>query len=276
MIIASIAVILAMITIISVNVFNSPGPVTGFANTVTRPVRALASTVASIFENIYASINRYDDLMAEYEILTKTLAEYEQNYRQSAELAEENTRLRLLNDFRERHSGYAHEMATLQSWGSGNWFSSFTINKGYANSNVAKGYGVATEEGVLLGQVIEVSATTSIVITVLDTRFSAAAFVGGEGSGDSSGTATVKGDFSYMHNGLLIIDHIDDDISILPNAIVSTSGYGGVFPTGLVVGRVVNVYTHSNGIGRYATVKPLREIDTISEVFIITDFENPE
>ena len=45
-IIASVSLLIALITLISVNVFSSAGPVTGFANTVTRPVRTLASSVA--------------------------------------------------------------------------------------------------------------------------------------------------------------------------------------------------------------------------------------
>jgi rod shape-determining protein MreC len=217
--------------------------------------------------------------MAEYEELLQRLTQYQLDFHESAELAEENQRLRELLVFRERHAGYAHEMASLTGWGSSNWDSTFTINLGYANSNIEQGFGVATEYGVLIGQVTTVGAISSTVMTVLDTRFSAAAFVGGDGTsegGDSGGRATVKGDFSYMRSGLLILDHIDDDISILPGAYVTTSGRGGVFPAGLVVGEVEHVYVHASGIGRFATVKPLREIETISTVFVITDFHVTE
>jgi len=206
--------------------------------------------------------------MADYEELARTLARYDREYREAAEIAAENERLRAALGFRELHAGYVDEMATLVNWSSSNWSSSFTINKGYANSNIARGNGVATEYGVLIGQVTEVSATTSIVVTILDTTFAAAAFVG-----DSDGTATVKGDFSFMHNGLLILDHIDDDLIVLPGDLVVTSGHGGMFPTGLVIGRVEEVFRHNTGIGRFATVKPMREIATLLDVHVITDFE---
>jgi len=58
--------------------------------------------------------------------------------------------------------------------------------------------------------------------------------------------------------------------------IVVTSGVAGVFPVGLVVGEVVDIHQHSTGIGRYATVKPMIDIDTITYVFVITDFEPPD
>jgi len=275
-IIASAAFLLALIAIISVNVFTSSGPVTGFANTVTRPIRTLASTVARTFGTIYASIYRYEELEKRNDELLRIIAQHEANFRDAVALAEENERLRALHDFRELHGKYEHEMATLESWSSDNWSSTFIINKGYMNSSILRGMPVATEYGVLIGQVTEVGATSSTVITVLDTTFSAAAIVGGDGTDDSDGSVTVKGDFTYMRSGLLTLDYIDDDLIVNPGFRVVTSGRGGVFPSGLIVGEVENTFSHSSGIGRYATVRPMRDIDTINHVFIITDFENPE
>jgi len=271
MVIASIAALIAVVTIISVNVFNSGGPVTGLANAVSSPLRTLASQVARVFESIYSSIYRYDSLMADYEIALRTLTERESYYREANDLRDENERLRSLLKFRERYSGYEHEPARVGSRSVSNWSHSFIIDKGYANSGIQQGNGVATEYGVLIGQVSEVSAVQSIVISVLDTTFSAGAYFG-----DSGGTATAKGDFDLMRSGLLMLDHIDANLTILPGDSVVTSGIGGVFPSGLVVGEVVEVLRHSTGVGLYATVKPMRDIDTISQVFVITDFDITE
>jgi len=272
-IIASVSLLIAIIAIVSVNVFNSAGPVTGFADTVTRPVRALASTIAKTFGNIYASIYRYEELERRYDELARTIARLQADSREAKELADENERLRDLLEFRERYGGYENEMASLVSWNSDNWSSSFIINKGYSNSNVARGMGVTTEYGVLLGQVWDVGATRSTVITVLDTRFSAAVFIGGDTSENSDGTATVKGDFNQMRSELLLLDYIDDDMVVNRGSSVVTSGYGGVFPAGLTIGDIVNVSRHTSGLGRYATVRPLRDINTIQTVFVIVAFE---
>jgi len=75
---------------------------------------------------------------------------------------------------------------------------------------------------------------------------------------------------------IIFIDYIDDDIVVTKGSIIVTSGLGGVFPTGLTVGEVVDVYDHSSGIGRFATVMPLGDIETIQYVFVIKEFENPE
>jgi len=267
--IASIALIIAAITLVSVNAFNSSGPVTGIAGAITKPLRTLASNVARVFENIYSSIYRYESLMEDYETVLRTLTERESNYREANDLRLENERLRALLDFQEHHTGYEHEQVMVVNPGGDNWSSSFVIDKGYANSKIKQGNGVATEYGVLIGQVTDVGPVTSTVITILDTKFVAGAFVG-----DGGGTATVRGDFSLMHSGLLMLDIIDDKLAILPGDSVVTSGLGGVFPAGLVVGEVIEVFRHDTGIGRYATVKPMRDVDTISYVFVITDFEN--
>jgi len=275
-IIASTAMLIALITFISVNVFNSAGPVTGFANTITRPVRALASNIAGAFGNIYASIYRYGELEKRNEELLQIVARLQLDHHEAAELAVENDSLRSLLEFRSRHGGRAHAQATLVNWTSDNFTHTFTIDLGYSNSNISQGMGVTTESGILIGQVFSVGAVNSTVITVLDTRFSAAVFIGGQTIEDSDGRATVKGDFNHMRDGLLILDFIDDNIVVNQGSFVVTSGAGSVFPSGLTVGEVVNVENHPSGIGRFATVRPSSPILSISRVYIILGFENVE
>jgi len=268
-----IAILIAVSTIVSINVWGRNGPVTGLANAVSRPLRSLASTVVRVFESIYSSIYRYDDLMADYEKKLIRLSELEAAYRDSIIIAEENKRLREVLGFRERHSGYDAVDAFVVDRSGDNWSSSFTINLGYMNSDIKRGNGVITEYGMLIGQISDVGATSSTVSTVLDTTFSVSAFIG-----DGGGRATVKGDFTLMRSGLLMLDYIKEDIVVLPGDFIVTSGDGGMLPAGLIVGEVLEVYRHSTGIGRYATVKPMRDVTTISHVFIITGFElwNPD
>ncbi|MCL2080014.1 MAG: rod shape-determining protein MreC [Oscillospiraceae bacterium] len=275
-IIFSTALLLAIISIVSINVMSSSGPVTGFANVVTRPVRELASTVARAFGSIFSAIYDYEAQVARNDELQRRVAELEANYREAHDLAEENAMLRALHDFRERYSGYESEMASLSSWNSDNWSSTFVINKGSSNSNIRRGMGVATEYGALIGQVFEVGATESTVITVLDTKFSAASFVGRRDSGgEEDSYVTVKGDYTYLRTGLLILDTINEDLIVRSGDSVVTSGYGGVFPPGLTVGTVEEVFRHAGGIGRFATVRPNLEFERLTTVFVITEFENP-
>ena len=267
MTILAIAVLVAISTIVSINIWGNYGPITGVANALSRPLQTLASNVANVFESIYSSIYRYDNLMADYEEALISLTRYESAYRESIEIAEENKRLRDLLNFRERNTGYEQIDANIESRSSSNWSSSFTINKGSANSAVEVGDAVVTEYGALIGQVTNVGLATSTVVTVLDTTFSAGAFIG-----NSNDRVTVKGDFTLMRNGLLRLDYIAEDIMVLPGDSIVTSGYGNVLPPGLYIGEVEDVLRHNTGIGLYATIKPMRDISTITYVYVITDF----
>jgi len=276
-IIFSASLLLALITIVSINMFNSAGPVTGLANTITRPVRSLASTVARAFGSIFSAIYEYEALEKRNEELVARIAILEANSREAEELAEENATLRVLLEFRDRYGGYEHEPAAFTGWTADNFASSFTINRGHSNSNIEKGMGVATEEGVLIGQVYDVGAVQSTVITILDTKFSAAANVGRRDTGDEGDSSvTVRGDFTYMRSGLLMLDMFDADLIVRRGDMVVTSGRGGVFPPGLIVGEIEDVSRNTSGISRFATIKPLVDINNINIVFIITGFENPE
>jgi rod shape-determining protein MreC len=271
MTIAVVAVLIAIIAIVSVNVFSSDGPVTGLANAVSKPFKDLALSVARRFEEIYNSIYKYDDLQKRYDQVVKDLNDLQLANTESDELLRENISLRAILDFSERHAGHIYEQAAVINLSSTNWSSSFTISVGYANSEkpIARGNSVITENGILIGQVAEVGATTSTVISILDTTFSAAAYVG-----DGGGRATAKGDFSLMSSGLLRLDYFDEDLILLPDDPVVTSGFGHVFPVGLVIGKVDEVFMHENGIGRYATVRPMRDIDnSIENVYVITSFD---
>ena len=270
LVIAAIAILLAIITIVFVNVFSSGGPVTGLANAISGPLKSLASIVVQPFEGIYSSIYRYDALRENYEDVLADLTILKRASYDYEELLRERDMLRALFEFREQHPDHDYEEATVGNWSSSNWSSSFTISKGYANSDktIARGNSVITEYGVLIGQVTDVGATTSTVISVIDTTFSAGAAVG-----DSGGSATATGDFTLMGAGLLMLDHLDENLIVLPGDSVITSSIGGVFPAGLVIGEVVDVLRHDTGIGRYATVSPIREIDqTIEKVYVITSY----
>ncbi|MCL2124741.1 MAG: rod shape-determining protein MreC [Oscillospiraceae bacterium] len=270
-VIAAVAVLIAIVSIISVNIFSSNGPVSGLANVVSKPFKALATSVARTFESIYSSIYKYDKLQEDYEETLRDLAELRRASRESENLLVEVNRLRALVGFHARHEDHILEEADIVKWSSNNFVSSFTIGKGYLNSEtpIERGNSVITEYGVLIGQVTDVGATTSTVISVIDTTFSAGAFVGADG-----GYATAKGDFALMSSGLLIIDYLSEDLVVLPGDSVVTSGTGGVFPDGLVIGEVVEVLRHTTGVGRYATVKPMRAIDSsIPIVYVITGFE---
>ena len=268
--ISAAAVIIAIVTLVSVNAFGTSGPVTSLANVVSRPLKTWASAIARTFESIYGSIYRYDFLLKEYENAQKELQKLRETSREAEILEGEVERLHALLGLSERNPGHVYEPAQIISPNSSNWSSSFTISKGSENSDIVPGNCVITEYGVLIGKVTDVGAITSTFISVLDTTFTASVVIG-----ENSSPATAKGDFNLMNMGLLKLDHIAVDQPVLPGDIIITSG-GAVFPAGLVIGVVTEVFNHNTGVGQYATIRPTLPLEMISYVNVITEFDVTE
>ena len=83
----------------------------------------------------------------------------------------------------------------------------------------------------------------------------------------------LEGDFTLMGQGKLKLSYLSDSAQLVSGDEVLTSGKGGVYPSGLVVGTVDGVFTDPSGINRYAVVTPTAALADLTEVFIITDFD---
>ena len=60
------------------------------------------------------------------------------------------------------------------------------------------------------------------------------------------------------------------------NDVVVTSGTGGVFPAGLLVGTVVKVNTSSDGLSKEAIIEPYCDFDDIQFVLVIRQLSEEE
>ncbi len=271
LIVVAVALLIAIVTAVSINTKESSGPFTRVMSAVTRPFRAVMTKAASAFESIYGYMYQYDELKSENEKLRAQVAELEQNKAEYTEMSRENERLRELVGLPARFTDYNIDTAVIMSWGASNWESTFTVSKGSGNSAIEAGDGVITSSGALIGQVIEVYENTSLCRSVIDTSFSAGVTVG-----SSVDSKAAKGDFSLMRKGMLALTLLEEGSAVVSGDPVVTSGKGGVFPKGLVVGYVDDVFANAGGTGRSASVRPSVELSTVTDVFVITDFEVSE
>ena len=54
---------------------------------------------------------------------------------------------------------------------------------------------------------------------------------------------------------------------------VLTSGSGGAFPAGLVIGTITNVQTEAGGQIEFGILEPQAKLDSLVQVFVIKDFD---
>ena len=236
-------------------------------NVLTGPVRKVLSSTVNWFDTIYGYLYKYDSLLAENESLRSQLADAQQSARDGIEASEENQRLRELLYLREKHTDYVMESAKLVLWSSSNWASAFNISKGYT-SGIELGDPVVTEYGVLVGQITELGTNWATVSTLIDVDMSVGGYVTSTGS-----TGMVMGEFALMKNKTAKLTYLADGAQIFVGDEVLTSGSGGAFPAGLVIGTITNVQTEAGGQIEYGIVKPACDLDSLVQVFIIKDFQ---
>lgn len=234
---------------------------------VKAPIQKVLSSTVNWFDTIYGYLYEYDSLRAENESLRSQLADAQQSARDGIAASEENTKLRELLNLREKHTDYEMESCKVVLWSSSNWSSSFTISKG-ASSGIEMGDPVVTEYGVLVGQVTELGETWATVSTVIDVDMSVGAFVG---VGGSSGM--VVGEFALMKEKTAKLTFLADGAQIYKDDEVLTSGSGGGFPAGLLIGTISSVQTEAGGQIEYGIVQPACELDSLVQVFVIKSFE---
>ena len=243
------------------------GPVTNVTGTVKSPIQRTVSSLAEWLEGLYGYIYEYDQLSAENERLREELTEAQEKVRDGEAAIEENERLRKLLDFKEKHSDMTLEPAKIISWTSSNWSSSFTISKGSGN-DIAVGDSVITEYGVLVGQVIEVGTTWATVRTVIDISTNIGAFIAENGT-----SGMIVGDFAMMQDGFVKLSYLTDEAQVFTGDTVMTSGAGGAFPQGLVIGSISSVQAEAGGQIEYGMIKPGCDLTSLVQVFVVKDFE---
>ena len=230
------------------------------------PIQKVLSSAVNWFDSMYGYLYEYDSLMAENESLRAQLADAQQSARDGIEASEENTRLRKLLELREKHTDYVMESCKVVLWSSSNWSSAFTISKG-STSGIELGDPVITEYGAVVGQITELGTNWATVSTVIDVNMSVGAFVGATGN-----SGMVVGEYAFMRDKTAKLTYLADGAQIFVGDDVLTSGSGGAFPAGLMIGTLTAVQTEAGGQIEYGIVEPQANLDSLVQVFVIKDF----
>jgi len=249
------------------------GHLTGRASIFTRafqsavaPVEKLLFSATVRVEEFHAALREYDALRAENEALKSKIADMEEEVRRSQDANSENDRLRTLLELKRSHTDYVLLDASVISWGSSNWSSTFDLDKG-SFSGVEAGDCVITQDGFVVGVVTETGLYSCSVRTLIDPRAAMGATVQSTGL-----SAVAEGDFSLMTDGKLKLTYVFENSVLELGDTVLTSGAGGVYPSGLVIGKIDGVGNEEGGYGQFGIVSPSAELESLSQVFLILDY----
>lgn len=230
------------------------------------PFRAASSAVANWGKDQYDRAFRYEELMAENEALRQRVAELELDAIAGQDAQRENERMKDLLGLAEARPELQYRDAAVVRRSAYNWASNLTIDRGTLGG-VEVNDCVIDQYGHLIGVVTEANPNSALVTTILDPTLE----LGGRVARTDE-NAILEGDFTLMLEGLLRLSFVSEDAKLVTGDQVTTSGLGGVYPPGLVVGSVRTLYVEEDGISRYAQVEPAADIAGTQYVYVIVDF----
>ena len=182
-----------------------------------------------------------------------------------AAVAEQNQRLKGLLD--TQHSlGLNVQLARVVGVDLGAWQQRLVLNLG-ARDGVKPGQPVIDAHGVM-GQVVEVLPTTSVVMLVTDPSHAIPVVV------ERTGLRTVA--YGARDGNGMVLPNIPLAADVRAGDRLLTSGLGGRFPPGFPVGKVVSVAPGASGMFRAAQVQPAADIDRSDDVLLLHDQAEPD
>lgn len=234
--------------------------------TVTEPGQTAVSGIGGWLRGIFGYFADVKALRQENEALKQENIDLDRQVRAGLKLEEENYELRKMLDLAEKEASLDLTAVKITAKDPSNWYSSFTINKG-TDDGIKKNQPVITANKELVGQVYKAGSDWAEVITIMDTESGVGSMI--ERSGDIGIT---EGDVTLRYQGYCKLGYLSRSADIEEGDYVETSGLGGVYPKGLLIGRVVEVIDDNASMSRHAVIEPVVNIGKLKEVFVLKNF----
>ncbi len=115
----------------------------------------------------------------------------------------------------------------------------------------------------LVGKISEAGYNYSKVVSIIDDTDSVS----------SQNTRTedigfVRGDLT--NKGICIMEYIDNEAEIIEGDEIITSHLSNIYPPGLTIGYVKEIYSDLNTLTKYAVVEPIVDFKNLETVLVIT------
>lgn len=242
------------------------------------PLRSTAGAVIVPFQNSINGIGKWltelkegfqdkEALIEENEKLQEridTLTTENNNLLQGQTELEE---LKELYQLDQEYADYPKVMAEIISKDPGNWYNTFTINKG-TSDGIQKDMNVIAGKG-LVGIVTETGSNWATVRSIIDDSSNVSAM-----SVTTTDTCIVSGDLELIDSGKLRFDQLyDEDNEVTVGERIVTSGISEKYLKGLFVGYVSEIETDSNNLTKKGTIVSPVDFRHLQKVFVITQLK---
>ena len=215
--------------------------------------------IVGIFMDIDSLLNTYE----ENKRLKMRLDEFASLQAQVSDLEKENSSYKELLDKQDSLRDFEPLHATVIARNPDQWEEKIILNKG-SKHGVEKNMAVMTARG-LIGKITVVTSFTSEVelLNTNNTNYRVSAYVQSE-AGDAYGLIE---EYDSERNELLL-KRLPPTSKVAKGELVVTSGLGGIFPKGILIGEVTEVVADEFGLTKTAYIKPHADFSIIDNVLI--------
>jgi len=221
-----------------------------------KPARA----VAGLFQDMSGMFRLYE----ENKVLKERLERYAQLAAENEELRAQNERLKAMLDYSQENDAYQLKLARVVARDPDRWMNSIIVINLGERDGIRANMPVITPGGVI-GKVVQVSRHSANVQLITDVE------------GGSRVSAVVQSptrpvgiiDGYDPQQGVLVLSKVPLDEPIEPGQRVVTSGFGGIFPPGLLIGTIESVGIGEYGLSLQAKVRPAADLVHLDEVFVV-------
>ena len=140
------------------------------------------------------------------------------------------------------------------------------IDKG-TQSGLSVNMAVISINNGLIGRIVEIGPNWSKVLLITDADSSVSSL--NDRTRELAVTKGTKGDPVSDKYGFVKLTYLATDADIITGDIITTSGFGGVFPKGILIGKVKEVKLEANGLTKYAHIEPASDLKRLEEVVVI-------
>ena len=233
-------------------------------NTILSPFQSAITSISNLTKKIGVISWEMVTVYEQNKMLRSEVEQLRQRDVNVNEIMAENTRLTNILNYKNAVKQFDTAVAKIISYDSSNLTNSITINLG-AKDGMQKNMPVITPQG-LVGTIVAVYEHSAKVQLILDPRSAVGAIIQRP---ESRVIGIMQGSVGVQTLAKMLNIPRDADVVVGDNVL--TSGYGGLYPKGIVIGEVVEVTNEAGGLLKYATVKTAVDFYRIEEVLVIVN-----
>lgn len=231
-------------------------------NSVVTPIQRVFADLKNKIQGNSQYFTDIESLQNENEELKKRNSELETELRELESIKADNVILQEYMNLTQKYADYNTIPAYVINKDVSNYSSDLIINVG-KNDGVEVNMTVIADKG-LVGHVISVTDNTAKVQVIVDAASTVSCNIS-----TTEESIICKG--TIDQNQILRASYIPTGAELIQGDSVYTSGIGGIYRKGILIGTIEEIITTSNITDRYAKIKPAVDFATVDTVLVINN-----